>query len=127
VGYFQNLGGAMSWLERLKAIEQAPALVEAPRPIDDQKQLRLIDLTNKGLSLNEANEIAQRLELRDLQGDDRILCFECYYLRGGLGFWRCANWQQAGIAKRVSDDGLGDMVNLLQRCNGFNQIKESAL
>ena len=52
----------MSWLERLKAIEQAPALVEAPRPIDDQKQLRLIDLTNKGLSLNEANEIAQRLE-----------------------------------------------------------------
>ena len=127
MGYFQNLGGAVSWLERLKAIEQAPALVEAPRPIDDQKQLRLIDLTNKGLSLNEANEIAQRLELRDLQGDDRILCFECYYLRGGLGFWRCANWQQAGIAKRVSDDGLGDMVNLLQRCNGFNQIKESAL
>ncbi len=117
----------MSWLERLKAIEQAPALVKAPRPIDDQKQLRLIDLTNKGLSLNEANEIAQRLELRDSQGDDRILCFECYYLRGGLGFWRCANWQQAGIAKRVSGDGLGDMVNLLQRCNGFNQIKESAL
>ena len=127
MGYFQNLGGAMSWLERLKAIEQAPALFEAPRPIDDQKQLLLIDLTNKGLSLNEANEIAQRLELRDSQNDDRILCFECYHLRGGLGFWRCANWQQAGIAKRAGGDGLGDMVNLLQRCNGFNQIKESAL
>jgi hypothetical protein len=114
----------MTWLERLKAIEQAPVI--ATRPIDDLKQLRLVRLTNKGLSLDEAKEVTQRLDLRT-QGDDRIICYECHHLKGYVGLWRCANWQQAGIAKRASGDGLGGMVNLLQRCNGFNQIKESAL
>ena len=115
----------MTWLERLKTIEQAPVI--ATRPIVDLQQVRLIRLTNKGVSLDEAKEIAQRIELRDSQSDDRILCYECHHLKGYFGFWRCANWKQADITKRASGDGLGDMVNLLQRCNGFNQIKESAL
>jgi hypothetical protein len=117
----------MSWLERLKVIEQSPVILQAPRPIDDPQQIRLIRLINKGVSLDEAKEIAQRLELRDSQSDDRILCYECHHLRGYVGFWRCGNWQQAGIAKRESGDGLGDFVNLFQRCGGFNQTKENAL
>ena len=56
----------MTWLERLKIIEQAPVMV--PRQSNDPKQLRLIRLTNNGLSLDEAKEVAQRLDLRT-QGD----------------------------------------------------------
>ena len=115
----------MTWLERLKTIEQAPVI--APRSINDPKQLRLVGLTNKGLSLHEAKEIAQQLDLRT-QGDDRILCYECHHLKGYVGLWRCGNWRKAGIAIREAGAGLGDMVNLFQRCNGFNQsIKEAEL
>jgi hypothetical protein len=117
----------MTWLERLKTIEQAPVIFQAPRPIDDLKQSKLVRFTNKGLSLDEAKEVAQRLDLRS-QGDDRILCYECHHLKGYVGLWRCGNWRQAGIAIREAGAGLGDMVNSFQRCNGFNQlIKESEL
>jgi hypothetical protein len=108
----------MTWLERLKAMEQVPVI--SPRPSDGPKQLRLVRLTNKGLSLNEVKEVTQRLDLR-AQGDDRILCYECCHLKGYVGIWRCGNWQKAGIAIREASAGLGDMVNLFQRCNGFNQ------
>lgn len=115
----------MTWLERLKAIEQAPVI--APRPSDAPSQLRLVGLTNKGLSLDQAKEVAQRLDFRT-QGDDRILCYECHHLKGYVGLWRCGNWRKAGIAIREAGSGLGDMVNLFQRCNGFNQsIKEVEL
>lgn len=110
----------MTWLERLKTIEQVPVILQAPRPIDDPKQLRLVGLTNKGLSLDEAKEVTQWLDLRT-QGDDRILCYECHHLKGYVGLWRCGNWRKAGIAIREAGAGLGDMVNLFQRCNGFNQ------
>ena len=110
----------MTWLERLKTIEQAPVILQVPHPIDDPKQLRLVGLTNKGLSLDEAKEVTQWLDLRT-QGDDRILCYECHHLKGYVGLWRCGNWRRAGIAIREAGAGLGDMVNLFQRCNGFNQ------
>ena len=117
----------MTWLERLKTIEQAPVILQAPRSIDYPKQLRLVEFTNKGLSLDEAKEVTQWLDLRT-QGDDRILCYECHHLKGYVGLWRCGNWRKAGIAIREAGAGLGDMVNLFQRCNGFNQsIKEVEL
>jgi hypothetical protein len=117
----------MTWLERLKTIEQAPVIFQVPRPIDDLKQSRLVRFINKGLSLDEAKEITQRLDLRS-QGDDRILCYECHHLKGYVGLWRCGNWRKAGMAIKEAGAGLGDMVNLFQRCNGFNQsIKESEL
>jgi len=50
----------MTWLDRLKAIEQAPVIFQAPRPIDDLQQSWLVRFTNKGLSLDEGKEIAQR-------------------------------------------------------------------
>ena len=110
----------MTWLERLKTIEQAPVILQAPSPIDDPKQFRLVKLTNKGLSLDEAKAVTQRLDLRS-QSDDRILCYECHHLTGYVDLWRCGNWRMAGIAIREAGAGLGDMVNLFQRCNGFNQ------
>jgi hypothetical protein len=110
----------MAWLERLKAIEQVPVI--APHPSDYPKQLRLVRLTNKGLNLDQAKKVAQRLELRDLQKDDRILCYECNHLKGYVNFWRCGNWKLADIGIKESHAGLpNEMVDLLQRCNGFKQ------
>ena len=110
----------MTWLERLKAIEQEPDKLQAPPLVDDLNQLRLVKFTNKGLSLDEAKEVIQQLDLRSSR-DDRILCYECDHLKGYAGYWRCSNWREAEIAIKEKDSGLGDMVNLFQRCKGFNQ------
>jgi hypothetical protein len=117
----------MTWLNRLKAIEQMPVVLQAPQPLNDLKQIRLVSLTKKGLTLDDAKEVSERLDSRS-QSDDRVLCYECHHLKGFVGLWRCGNWRKAGIAIREAGSGLGDMVNLFQRCNGFNQlIKESEL
>lgn len=110
----------MTWLERLKAIEQQPVILQTPPPINDIEQLRLVKFNNRGLSLAESREIIQRLDLRS-SFDDRILCYECDHLKGYVGSWRCGNWRKAEIAIKEKDSGLGDMVNLFQRCKGFNQ------
>ena len=111
----------MSWLERLKAVEQAPDKLQNPPPEDDLKQLRLVQFTNKGLILNQAKEVAQRLDLRSSL-DDRILCYECDHLKGYVGSWRCGNWRLAGIGIKESHAGLpNEMVDLPQRCNGFKK------
>ena len=109
----------MTWLERLKTIEQAPVI--APRPSDDPKQSRLVRFTNKGLSLDKAKEITQLLDLRT-KSDNRILCYECKYLKGYMSSWRCGNWKLAEVGIKESHSGLpNEMVDLLQRCNGFKK------
>ena len=108
----------MTWLERLKAIEQEPDKLQNLPPSDDLNQLRLVKFTNKGLSLAESREVIQRLDLRS-SFDDRILCYECDHLKGYVGSWRCGNWRKAEIAIKEKDSGLGDTVDLFQRCNGF--------
>lgn len=116
----------MTWLKRLKVIEQAPVILQTPLPINDPKQFRLARLTNKGLSLDEAKEVTQRLDLRT-QGDDRILCYACNHLKGYINFWRCGNWKLANIGVKESHAKLpNEMVDLLQRCNGFYPLEEFA-
>lgn len=76
---------------------------------------RLARFTDKGLSLDDAERLADKLVIRDREGDDRRLCLECAHLHGA-GRWRCGNWQRADVAR----DGLArDLVLTLQRCNGF--------
>lgn len=111
----------MTWLEKLKTFERMPHISQEPRPIDEINQLQLVRFTNKGLSLDEAKEVIQRLDSRG-KGDERILCYECGQLKGYVGLWRCGNWRKAGIAIREAGAGLGDLVNIFQRCNGFSQI-----
>jgi hypothetical protein len=43
-----------------------------------------------GLSAREADAIADRLHLRDREGDDCRLCIECGWLRADATGWRCA-------------------------------------
>ena len=82
---------------------------------------RLARFTDKGMSLPDAEALADKLVMRNREGDDRRLCLECVHLSGfGPTSWRCGNWQAAGIAIRPHDTQLpAELVVQLQRCGGF--------
>ncbi len=82
---------------------------------------RLARFTDKGMSLPDAEALADKLVMRNREGDDRRLCLECVHLSGfGPTSWRCGNWQAAGIAIRPHDTQLpAELVLQLQRCGGF--------
>lgn len=80
---------------------------------------RLARFTDKGLSLDDAERLADELAQRDREADDRRVCLECGHLRTG---GRCGNWQAAGVAMRARDAQLpGDFTTMLQRCDGFTE------
>ena len=80
---------------------------------------RLARFTDKGLPLADAEREADRLVIRDREGDDRRLCLECAHLHGA-GRWRCGNWHRAEVATQLKDAHLpGALVLTLQRCPGF--------
>ncbi len=73
---------------------------------------RLACFTDRGLSLSDAEVLADKLVLRDRDGDERRLCLECE----NLSRRRCSQWQQAGIG---GPEVSVDLVGVLQRCAGF--------
>ena len=89
----------------------------------DQFLLRQSRFTDRGLSLDDAERLADKLVQRDREGDDRRLCLECAHLQG-TGRWRCGNWKQADVAT----EGLArDLVFILQRCPGYSKISYALL
>ncbi len=82
---------------------------------------RLARFTDKGLELDDAEALADKLVMRDRDADDRRLCLECFHLSGQSGkAWDCRNWQVAKVASRARDAQLsGTLVNQPQRCDGF--------
>ncbi len=86
---------------------------------------RLARFTDKGLGLDDAEALADKLVRRDREPDDRRLCLECLHLSGQSGkAWDCRNWQRAGVASRARDAQLSAaLVYQLQRCDGFAQIQ----
>lgn len=81
---------------------------------------RLARFTNKGVTHGDAEGLADKLVIRDRDGDDRALCLECPHLAGWRTSWRCGNWQAAGIARQARDAQLpADLVLTLQRCDGL--------
>ncbi len=82
--------------------------------------VRLSRFTDMGLTMSLSESLADKLVIRDRDGDDRRLCLECPHLAGYAGTWRCGNWEQAEIATRAVDARLaGEEVTLLRRCAGF--------
>lgn len=78
-------------------------------------------IQRRGFSSDNAEDLAERLHLRDVQGDDRALCLECRHLRGTTATGRrCGNHRIAEAPRNLP----GDLVTLLQRCPAFS--KESA-
>lgn len=81
---------------------------------------RMAGFTDKGLSFDDGEALADKLVTRDRETDDRRLCLECVHLAGHAGSWGCRAWQRAGVAVKARDAGLpGGVVQLLQRCDGF--------
>jgi hypothetical protein len=78
---------------------------------------RLARFTDKGVSYDDAERLADALVIRDREGDDRRLCLECVHLQG-TGRWRCGNAKRADVAQQ----GLArDLVLMLQRCPGYRK------
>lgn len=82
---------------------------------------RLARFTDKGLGLDDAEDLADKLVRRDRDLDDRRLCLECIHLDGqSCAAWHCKNWQRAGIAFKAGEARLATALVLqLQRCDGF--------
>lgn len=89
----------------------------------DSFTARLARFTDKGLTADDAESLADKLVQRDRESDDRRQCLECSHLGGyGVTSWRCGNWQAAKVAHRAPQDSKlpADLVMQLQRCDGFN-------
>ena len=65
-----------------------------------------------GWTQQQAEAVAERLTLRDLDADDRRLCVECRHCRPGL---TCAAYRAAGVGRELGRD----LATLLQRCPAF--------
>ena len=64
------------------------------------------------LSKAEAELLAERLALRDLEQDDRRMCVECLHCRSDLA---CNAYRAAGVGRELGRD----LATLLQRCPAF--------
>jgi len=69
-----------------------------------QFQARTALLIRRGMSEDKAERFADRLALRDQDGDDRRSCYECSNLQRGLS---CAK------------KNLSPILNMLHRCEAF--------
>lgn len=84
---------------------------------------RLARFTDKGLTLADAEALADGMVQRDREMDDRHLCLECVHLRGGAGHWRCGNAVLGGIALHAADAQLpSGLTHQPQRCAGFTNF-----
>lgn len=66
----------------------------------------------RGVSVTDADDLAERLTLRDRDGDGRHACIECSHYRPG----RCGNHRRSGL--HTAELGR-DLAVRLQRCDGF--------
>ena len=84
---------------------------------------RLARFTDKGLSLDDGEALADKLVTRDRESDDRRLCLECVHLSGQYGkTLDCRNGQRAGVAIQARDAQLSAaLVFQPQRCDGFTK------
>ena len=79
-------------------------------PWDDATIARFVArlglLMRRGFNATDADDLAERLHLRDVQGDDRACCVECRHYRPG----RCGNPMAAGL---LSPDVGRDLAVML--------------
>jgi len=79
---------------------------------------RVARFTDKGMSGGDADRMADRLVIRDRNSDGRRSCLECAHLQGAV---RCGNWLTAGVGREGLAHGL---VTMLQRCGGYQELKD---
>lgn len=77
---------------------------------------RLDRLLGLGFDATDADDLSERLHLRDIAGDDRACCIECMQYRPD----RCGNHRAAAL----NSPELGrDLAAMLQRCPGFRPME----
>lgn len=75
-----------------------------------------------GFNEVDATDLAERLHLRDLHCDHRVLCLECQHLAGSTATgWRCRNARAA----RVARDLPTELATMAQDCPGFSTATRS--
>lgn len=131
----------MNWLARLKKLDSTPAaplqnlqippfvgfVGACPEPVQKTESeneistARLALFTERGLSMADAQAMAEKLAQRDLEQDERRLCLECLHLSGGMDRRWCGQWQKIGIGSAAIPS---DLVTVLQRCKTFNERLE---
>lgn len=77
----------------------------------------------RGLSVEDADDLEQRLTRRDLEQDDRRACLECRHMSGDVQRRRCSQWRKLWIGDASMP---ADLVATLQRCAGFSHRLELA-
>jgi hypothetical protein len=75
---------------------------------------RVVMLMRRGFDATDADDLAERLHLRDERGDDRRMCIECIHLDRS----RCGNARAAGVGFDVPTE----LVMQLQRCPGYGPV-----
>ncbi|MFP5399676.1 MAG: hypothetical protein ACLGIT_15230 [Gammaproteobacteria bacterium] len=82
-------------------------------------EARARHLMRLGYGAQDAEDLAERLHLLDVQAEGRALCLGCRHLTGSTATgWRCRNHRSAGMAREVA----GDLVALPQRCSGYSEV-----
>lgn len=73
-------------------------------------------LIRRGIGADDADDLAERLTLRDREGDERVLCAaECANHRVG----NCTRHRTAGVGRE-----LGSIATTLNRCPAFTSVEK---
>ncbi|MBP6252006.1 MAG: hypothetical protein KA387_04585 [Rubrivivax sp.] len=79
-------------------------------------QARVAAFRRRGFTEHDADDLAERSHLLDVQAEGRALCLTCRHLAGAVATgWRCGNHRAAGVARDLAPE----LVTLAQRCPGF--------
>jgi hypothetical protein len=78
----------------------------------DRTAARIDLFLRRGIGPDQAEHLAERLLLRDREGDARVSCADCRHYKPG----RCSNHWRAGLQ---SPDVGRDLAVTLQHCPGF--------
>jgi len=81
---------------------------------------RTADFMRYGVGAVTASKLALRLDIRDLQRDERRLCLECSHLTGTQHTYRCnTQWEQAKLGGQQLPR---ELPTILQRCKSFRPM-----
>ena len=111
-GHSQNSGG-----DATESLATYAEPANDPAAPSDAFTARLALFTGRGLSAEDADDLAQRLTRRDLEQDERRVCLECAHMSGDLQRRRCSQWRKLWIGDASMP---ADLVAKLQRCAGFS-------
>lgn len=86
---------------------------------------RLALFDERGLSVTDAGRLADKLLVRDREGDNRGACAECKRLVGnGPGRWRCSDQSPFQLNDLAGANVGAAYVHLnLHRCNSLDKAK----